>query len=202
MALMTKEEVRAFTRETSLTYDTLIDTYIPLIEEDICTYLDNWFQDNVIYVEASSGLAFSRGNSATATSQADYITDDDDRFSTAGFAVGMDIAIAGGSNNGIYTIAGQTTAVLTMTDTAVFYDQDQDASYNSVGRIRISRMKWPSALKPVAAKMIWYQVDQNKPGGAIQERVDDYSITFASGREYPQQIINQLDLRWKQAKTK
>jgi len=202
MPLMTKEEVRAFTRETSLTYDTLIDTYIPLIEEDICTYLNNWFQDNVIYVEASSGLAFTRGNTATATSAADYITDDDDRFSTAGFAVGMDIAIAGGSNYGLYRITGQTTAVLTMATTGEFVSQDLDASYNSVGRVRISRVKWPSSLKPIASKMIWYQIDQNKPGGAIQERVDDYSVTFASGREYPQQLISQLDLRWKQARTK
>jgi hypothetical protein len=200
MALMTTAEVKAFLRETSTTYDTLIAVYIPLVEDDICEYLNNWFRDRVIFVESGSGLAFTRGNTATATTQADYITDDNDRFSTAGFAVGMDVVIDGGSNYGKYKIKTLTTAVMTITDTGEFISQDQDASYHSVGRIRISRIVWPKALKPIAAKMIWYQIDDNKPKGAISERIDDYSVTFAGARAYPSQLLSQLD-KWKMVRT-
>ena len=201
MALMTVAEVKTYIRETGTDYDALIALYIPLIEDDICEYLNNWFEDRVIFVERSGGLAFSRGNTATATTQADYITDDNDDMSTVGFAAGQDVAIAGGSNYGIYTIASVTTAVMTMTSTGVFVDQDQDDSFHSVGRIQISRMIWPNALKPIASKMIWYQIDQSKPDGAISERVDDYSITYAGSRAYPDQLLNQL-AKWRQVNVK
>lgn len=199
MALLGSTEVKDFLRETSTGYDSLIATYLPIIEEDICTYLDNWFQDNVIFVDTGGGLAFTRGDTNATASDADYITDDNDQFSTAGFAAGQDVAIEGGSNHGIHTIVTVTTAVMTMDSTGVFVSQDQDASFNNVGMIRISRMKWPDWLKPIAAKMIWYQIENNKPGGAISERIDDYSVTYVNGREYPMQILNQL-VKAKQAR--
>jgi len=193
---MTLAEVKTFIRETSTTYDTLIALYIPIIEEDITCYLDNWFEDKVIFVDKGGGLAFTRGDTLTTSSDADYITDDNDEISTAGFAAGQDVAIRGGSNFGIYSIASVTTAVMTMTSTGEFVTQDQDDSFNNVGMIKISRIIWPEALKPIASKMIWYQMDHNKPDGAISERVDDYSISFVNGREYPMQLLNQLN-KWK-----
>ena len=40
--------------------------------------------------------------------------------------------------------------------------------------------------------MIWYQIVKSKPDGALSERVDDYSVTYVNGREYPMQLLNQL----------
>jgi len=120
MALMTTAEVKAFLRETSSTYDTLIGIYIPLIQEDICTYLNTWFQDKAIFVEYSSGLAF-----VGSCSSRDYITDDNQNFTTAGLTSGMDIVVDGGSNYGFHTLSsGQTSALLNMTSSGVFGDQD------------------------------------------------------------------------------
>lgn len=192
MALLTTAEAKTFLRITDTTYDTLIAEYIPLIEEDICYYLDNWFQDRVIFVDHAAGLAFNRGNTATDTVEADTITDDNEDFSTAGFAAGMDIAISGGSNYGIYTLASVSSGTLTLTSTGEIVDQDQGASYNTVGSVRISRIVWPDAIKPVAAKMIWYQIDHNKPDGAISEKIDDYSVTYVNGKAYPMQLLEQL----------
>ena len=198
MALMTTAEVKTFLRETSHTYDQLIATYIPIIEEDICTYLNNWFEDKAIYLQASSGLAFTRGNTSTGTTQADYITDDNDNMSTVGFTAGMDVAIRGGANFGIYKIASVTTAVMTMNSTGVFVTQDQDTAYHTVGGVRISRIHWPDSLKPIAAKMIWSQISDNKPGNASQERIDDYSVTYVNGNAYPERLVRALD-HWKYA---
>jgi len=200
MSLMTVAEVKTFLRLTDTTYDTLITYYIPIIEEDICEYLNNWFEDNVIYIDTGSGLAFSRGNTATGTTQADYITDDNQDFSTAGFAAGMDVVIMGGSNGGVYSVASLTTAVMTMTCTGEFIDQDQDDSFRTVGNIRISRMRWPEALKPIAAKMIWAQISDNRPGNVSQERIDDYSVTYAGKNAYPERVVRQLD-KWRYART-
>ena len=200
MALMTTTEVKAFLRESSSTYDTLIGIYIPLIEEDICSYLNNWFRDRVIFVHANSGLAFSRGNTATSSTQPDYITDDNQYFSTIGFSAGMDVVISGGSNFGIYTIKTLTSAVMTITDTGKFIDQDQDASYHNVGPIEIARIIWPAWIKPIAAKMIWHQIAQNKPNGAASESIDDYSVSYVNGRAYPQQLLSGLD-KYRYART-
>jgi len=202
MALLTLAEVKAFLREGSTNYDSLITAYIPIIEQDICRYLDNYFEDKAIYVEAGSGLAFVNGTSR------DYITDDQAKFSTVGLTSGMDIAVRGGSNHGIYSISsGQTSAQLNIGSTAnkIFVDQDQDTSYHAVGTIRISRIDWPSALKPIAAKMIWYQVDQAKPNGAIMERIDDYSVSFpgpgvmVGNTQYPYSLVSGL-AKWRQAR--
>ena len=202
MALVTLAEVKAFIGETSTTYDTLISTYIPIIEEDIVTYLDNCFADKAIFVEAGSGLAFVNGTSR------DYITDDQTNFTTVGFTSGMDISIAGGSNYGLYAISsGLTTAQMNVGTTAnkVFVDQDQDTSYHAVGTIRISRTDWPKALKPIASKMIWYQVDDKKPNGALSERIDDYSISYpgpgtqVGNNQYPYGLVSGL-AKWRQVR--
>jgi len=193
MALLTVAEAKVYLRISTgtTTYNELIGEYIPLIEEDICSYCNNWFQDKAIFVEYSGGLAFNKGTTDTSR---DNIVDDSYNFTSAGLTSGMDIAVSGGSNHGIHTVSsGQTTAILYMTSTGIFVNQDQDASYNPVGSIRISRIDWPVHLKPTAAKMIWYQIDKAKPDGAISERIDDYSITYAGARAYPMQLVNQLD---------
>lgn len=193
MALMTTDEVKRFLRMTETTYDVLIDVYLPLVEEDICEYLNNWFEDRVIYIKTGSGLAFTRGNTSTGTTQADYITDDNQDFSTAGFAAGQDVIISGGSNYGIYTIASLTSAVMTMTSTGVFVSQDQDQSHHTVGTIRIARVNWPNWIKPIAAKMIWYQIEHNKPDSVASERIDDYAVTYVNGRPYPDMLLSGLN---------
>lgn len=86
MALMTAAEVKAFIRDTSTGYDTIIGTYIPLIEEDICEYLNNHFEDKTIYVEYSGGLAFVKGTTGSTGTSRDYITDDNQNFTTAGLS--------------------------------------------------------------------------------------------------------------------
>lgn len=196
MALMTTAEVKTFLRETSTTYDSLIAIYIPIIEEDICEYLNNWFEDKVIYLDGTGNFEFT---SATATDSPDAVTDDNEDFSTAGFKSGMDVAIRGGSNYGIYNITALSSAKMTLNTTSAFVGQDQNESYHSVGRIRISRIHWPDALKPIAAKMIWSQIADAKPGNASQERIDDYSVTYINGHMYPTRVIRGLD-HWKHAR--
>ena len=168
-------------------YNDDIDAMIPVVEKDICEYLNNYFEDRVIYVSKVGGIAFV-GN----TTGADYITDDESDFSTAGFVAGMDVAVRGGSNYGIHTIAAVTSNKLTLASTGILVDQDQDASYNVVGGIRISRIAWPAALKPYIAQMIWYRINRGRPDNVQSERIDDYSVTYINGNAYPTEIINGL----------
>ena len=191
MALMTVVEVKAILGITSATYDTQIATFIPYVEKDIIEYLNNGFQDGYVYRHSGSQLAF-----APDTSTGDYITDGDSDFVNRGFLEGMDIVIDGGySNVGKYTIASATASKLILTDkgTLVAQDQGDTKDDNYIGYVKISRVKWPDALKIPAAKMVWNFIDDPTPSDAISEKLDDYSITYAGSNAYPTKVINMLD---------
>lgn len=197
MALMTSTEVKAFLRLSVSTYDTLIATYIPIIEKDICEYCNNYFVDEQTLKYGASGIAFVRGDTASTSSSPDTITDDATEFSAIGFQSFMDIIVAGGkANEGIHHLAGVSTGTLILTSTGTLIDQDQDASYWPVGPITIARIKWPENMKPIAAKMIWAQIADSKPGNVKSESIDDYSATYINGNAYPARLIKGLD-RWR-----
>jgi len=189
--MMTVAEVKSILRITDSTYDSEIAFLLPLVERDIIEYCNNGFQDGYVYRESAGGFNFVRGDSDTR----DYITDDDEHFLDRGFADGMDIVVEGGySNVGLYTIDSASGGKLKMTGYGDFVNQDQDGSDdNTVGTIRISRVKWPEAIKLPAAKMIWSLIDDAKPSDVKSEKLDDYSVTYIGGSEYPTKVIRMLD---------
>jgi hypothetical protein len=192
MALMTRGDVKSILNITDSNYDTQIDYFIPLVEEDIIDYCNNGFQDGYVYRESGSALEFVRGDSDTT----DYITDTDAEFLEKGFLSDMDIVVeGGGANVGLYTVSSASTGKLKLTTYGILINQDQDdtSDDNYIGNIRISRVKWPTALKLPAAKMVWYLVDQAKQSDVQSESLDDYSITYAGSNAYPTRIVNMLD---------
>lgn len=175
-------------------YDANIARLIPQVEYDLCSYLNNWFEDPTIFVHHGAGLAFTKGST-----EADKIVDDNQDFSTAGFSAGMDIVVRGGSNAGIYTLVAVSTAQLTLTSTGVLVTQDQDVSYNAIGGIKISRIQWPQEIKPYIAQMIYYRINRSRPDNKQSESIDDYSVTYINGNPYPTEILNGL-VKWKRAR--
>lgn len=191
MAVVTKAEVKTLLGITSTGYDSKITALIPHVQNDILDYCNNYFCDSAIYIEREAGLAFVGGTSAGASR--DYITDDNQDFTSAGFADGMDVAIVGGSNSGMNTISSVTTGTMKMISTGDFVDQDQDTSYNHVGPILISRVQWPRGIKKIAAQMVWHLIDDPKPKDVKSESIDDYSVTYAGDNEYPKRVIQGLN---------
>ena len=192
MALMTTAEVKSILGITASTYDTQIAYFIPLVEDDIMQYLNNTFADGYVYRESISDLEFVRGDSDTT----DYITDTSAEFLVKGFLSGMDIVVDGGyANVGLYNVSSASTGKLKLTEYGVLVNQDQDDTEddNAIGTIRISRVKWPIALKLPAAKMIWYLIDDAKPNDAVSESLDNYSISYAGSNAYPTRILRMLD---------
>lgn len=194
MALLTLAECKAILgiATGSTANDKGLETFIPYVERDICLHCNNYFTDTVIYVKDIGSIVFLRGDTDTTSTSPDRITDDEDRFTTSGFRSGMDIAIFGGSNEGIYTIASASTGTLKLTSTGEIEDQDPNASYNSVGPILIAKVKWPRALKPTAARMVWHLLDNPYPGDVQSESIDDYSVTYAGEHAYPSRVIDGL----------
>ena len=190
--ILTLNECKTILGITGNTYDEKLRQMIPYVQSDIIYYCDNPFADKVIYVEDSNAFDFVRGSTSTATTQADYVLDASDRFSTVGFTDGMDVIIVGGANEGVYTIASVTTGTMKITSTGEFVTQSQTTNYRSPGSIRVSRVVWPRAVKLVAAKMVWYLIDKPKVTDVKSESIDDYSVTYMGSNMYPKPLVDSL----------
>lgn len=192
---MTKDEVKSILGITATTYDTQIDTFIPFVEDDLIDYLNNRFPDGYVFRESGSDFAFVRGDSDTT----DFISDTQAEFEEKGFIDGMDIVVeGGGANVGLYNISSASTGKLKLTEFGILIDQEQNDTKDdhAIGNIRISRVKWPNALKLPAAKMVWSLIDNARPNDAKSEKLDDYSITYIGGNAYPSTIIKMLE-KWR-----
>jgi hypothetical protein len=191
MALMTTAEVKAILRLTDSTYDGDIETFLPYVEDDIIEYLNNAFQDGYVYRESAGALAF-----APDTSTGDYITDEESKFGERGFTADMDIVIEGGwSNVGLYHVAAATDSQLTLSEKGELIAQDQNDTTDdhNIGSVRISRVKWPNAIKLAAAKMVWHLIDEPTPGDVQSESLGDYSVTYVGMHAYPRRVAKMLE---------
>ena len=195
MALMTTAEVKAILGITDSTYDTQIATFIPYVEDDLIDYLNNSFPDGYVFRESGSDFTFVRGDSDTT----DYISDTQAEFVEKGFLSGMDIVVeGGGANVGLYNVSSASTGKLSLTEFGILIDQQQNDTKDdhAIGNVRISRVKWPNALKLPASKMVWSLIDDARPDDVKSEKLDDYSITYIGGNAYPSKIIDMLD-KWR-----
>ena len=82
------------------------DRLIPMVQADVCEYLNNYFADPIIYRDGDGSLEFVRGDTAAATTLADYITDTEAKLSSVGFSTDFEYDIlvegGGGANAGIH----------------------------------------------------------------------------------------------------
>lgn len=193
MSMITRSEVKRFVNQTASDYDVLIDALIPEVEEDICLHCNTYFGDTVVYRESGSAFEFHRD-----TSTGDYITDANSDLSTAGFLEGDDIVIlGGGSNEGLHAISTSTGSVaagqIVLAEKGQVREIDQDDAFRWPGVIRIARVNWPTGIKPIAARAIWYLAKQTAQFDEKSERIDDYSVTYMGQNEYPERVVRGLE---------
>jgi hypothetical protein len=197
MALITRDEVKYLLNLTDTTYDTRIDTLIPYVQDDVCQYLNTFFQDGYVHRESGSALVITRATTTTGTAAPDTITDNDSLFLQKGFLSNMDVAVEGGySNVGVHHVVTAAAGTLTLSSTGAVITQNPNSTSdnNYIGSIIVSRVNWPRALKRYAAQMIWHNIQKNKPSGAQSESIDDYSITYAplENGGYPEEVLSGL----------
>uniref|UniRef100_A0A6M3KZ91 Putative head-tail connector n=1 Tax=viral metagenome TaxID=1070528 RepID=A0A6M3KZ91_9ZZZZ len=187
--IVSVDECKAILGITDNASDQRIRDLIPYVQDDIRIYCNNAFGDTTIYRQSAGSLAFVRGSTLTSSTSPDTITDADNYFSTAGFRAGTDIIVLGGSNEGYHTLAVVAAGTLTLTSTGALENQSQTTYHNWPGEMQIARVQWPTALKPIAAKMVWHLIETAKQGDVKSESIDDYSVTFAGSHSYPERVI-------------
>ncbi len=187
--IITLSQAKALLQITSVTYDTVMQSLIPIVQDDVIRYCNTAFQDRSIYSEGSA-LATVRGDP-------DTITDSESNWANYGFLTGMTVYIegGGGTNMGAYDVASVAAGTLTLTSVNQLIDQDiDDTAAQPFNILRVSRINWPAGIELPAASMIWYQVKNVKQDGVKSERIDDYAVTYGDSRAaYPDTVLQSLN---------
>lgn len=189
--MITRAEVKSYLKLSTTDDDTLIDTLIPQIEEDAIYYMQNAFQDEFIYRD--SDLAFQ-----ASTGAGDKITDDNSYFTKCLFSSGMEVWVEGRtSNKGKFTIADVSSGTLTLTSTAEVKTQSS-TSFQSSGRVKVSYMNYPDAVKPYLAQMVGWRLtnEGSYPEDHSANTQEGQSISYAGQHGYPTRVLSGLN-RWR-----
>jgi hypothetical protein len=184
MPLVTTAEVKTYLRITASTYDSIITTLIPAVQEDIANITNNIFETR-LYIAGEFEYNASAYTMTLDDSTADL-------KNTYGFADGDDIYITGSyRNDGYHAIQSVTTNVITLASTETIYAEISSAApYVYV-------VKWPKELKPIAANMIRYGYESRPTLDGMQsESLGGYSYSRSSMiGGYPETITQAL-LPW------
>ena len=166
MAIITLDEVKDILSIDGDSYDNDIDRLIPYVQDDVCEYCNNYFQDKYVYRDSPSYISFVRGTTGDS----------------------------GYSNAGIHHVTSAAAGQLKLDSTGELISQDPDDTQdnNWIGDIKISRVKWPRAIKLPVAQMIHYLIEHPRPSDIKSETIDDYSVTYVGSHTYPDRVVQGL----------
>lgn len=174
-------------------YNKQINNLIYKVQDDICNYCQNYFQDSNTYILATDLKIRGRTTYTTATDTY-CITDSQSRFTTAGFLPNIDIVIEGSArNNGIYYVTSRQSSKLFLDNKKEI--TDETTSKYTGNAIKVSRVRWPEDLKPVAAKMIWQNIEKSKGNNIQSKSLGPSNVTYVTvgSGGYSNDILSALD---------
>jgi hypothetical protein len=165
---METSEVKTLLGISTTTYDTDIETFTPFVWKDIVEITGNKFKQPYRWSQDDEWVFNSNSTSLTLPSNS---TDDFDNK----FRAGDTIYIEGSQwNDDYYSIESVTSSVMYFNE-AVIDENSTDYDIASV----IVRCEIPDYVKRIGAKMIWYQINNEKTADADfqSENLGDYSYT-------------------------
>jgi hypothetical protein len=164
--IITLDEVKTILQIDVDTNDSLINMFIPLVEQDIVDYCKNDFIDEEFDFFSSNDITFvNSDNSINLTN-----------ISTKKIVANDSIRVYKSfRNNQVFTVSSVSTNKIIINSIDTIQDEDESET------VYITKVKYPIPLKFVAAKMINYQLTTNTDEftpGMKSEKIDDYTITL------------------------
>lgn len=180
--IIDKEEFKRLLNYTKTENDQLIESLIPIVQADLCEYLNNYFHDDYI--------AYDMGQCAFVSGSRDTITDGQSLFVKKRFAAGMDIHVESWTpNDGIHELYSVAAGTLTLTSNLELVSMSYADTDYGLGLVRISKINWPKALKVVAARMVRHLMNRTDPDGALSENIDGVVMSYDRRIAYPREIM-------------
>jgi hypothetical protein len=182
MAILTYAEAKQFLQISGTDNDTLISALIPVVQSEIIEITNNHFLNLEVYT-VSAGISFTAKAGATAA----FIEDTAAAFVADFFAAGHILVDGSKHNDGIWlagTVAAGKLTLSTLEDQIV-----TEAAGETIG---IYTVKFPTALKLTAAKMIGVNLVKNGVKGITSFSLGDYSESYSGEGGYPAGVLNEL----------
>lgn len=176
-------------------YDSQIDTLIPLVEEDLVEYLNNCFPDK--------DTSYQAGTIVLNDLSPPTITDTEEQFVIEGFEGNMDIALEGSyRNSGLYTVDVTAAGTLTLSSADSLLNEGTTDEYGS-NTLRVTRVRWPEAIKPLVSQMIWENMDNIRAKNVQSKSLGPFSITYMAIESggYSDHVVKGLS-KWRNVKLK
>ena len=171
-------------------YDELIDYFIPIVTRDVCSYLNNYFEDDATEYLIGNFKIYAANTDSYAQIHDTYQA----YFERYGLGDDMDIYISGSPrNSGIYTISSGTSEVLKLSSGDSLLQEYSTDMYSGV-TLKINRIKWPAELKPIIAYIIWQNISRAKDQNIKSKSLGPSSVTYETldGGNYPPSIYGGL----------
>jgi hypothetical protein len=181
MAIITATEVTVYTTITASAGTIVSKGIIPMIQERITLMTNNYFLTD-LDVEGSVIFNATAGTIVSGTS-----------FVDQNFLAGDDIFIYNSyRNDGYFTIGSVNDKTLTLATGCSVIAEKTDRD------VLISVVRWPIAVKKIAAEMIAYDLDarQKRSAGIASHSLGPYSESFTSDDKegYPRSIVDGLTM--------
>lgn len=158
-------------------YDNEIQSYIPVVTDNIISHCNNHFLNPHFNYFLSSNIVFN-SNQIQLTN-----------IGTNDLVAGDYIRCYGSlKNNNTFLIGSVTTNYLTI-DSNFNTVKDEDLNKS----VLITLCNYPQSLKMIFSQMIAYKLENYKPG-IISKQIDDYSYTLEKDliAGYPKSIMSEL----------
>lgn len=183
MPIITLTETTALLGITASTYNSIISTLIPEVQQRVAEICNSTFQTGIIIQQT---MTFDGSANSIIISSGSFLTN--------GFATGDDIYLSGSYRNDGYHLAGTVAATeMTIATATTVVTELSGAS------IIIAAVKWPRGIKPVVASMIKYDYETRPAlSGKTSESIGDYSMSMANAGAYgyPEDLLAGLGY-WK-----
>jgi len=168
------------------TYDGLIKSLIPTVQEWLLEHLNNYFMvaEEDVYL-ISTAIVFNNASPPT-------IANSDDEFVDAGFVDDMHLRFQGSLyNDGIYEIETVAAGTLTLATAETLMDEDKEQE------ITINVVKFKKGLKHVFSALIGEDLKNSFTAGenVISESVGNTNFSFGGSKikgSYPPELLAKL----------
>jgi hypothetical protein len=182
MAIITATECTVYSNITASAATITASGLIPIVQERITLMTNNYFLTDLYLQDA-----------VTFNAAAGTIIADTGDYDSVNFLADDDIMVYNSyRNDGYFTLDTVSGSTLTIVSTGTVVDELSGAS------VLITVVRWPVAVKHVAALMVAYDYDirPKKSGNVKSHSLGPFSETFTSGAEdelgYPRKITDAL----------
>jgi hypothetical protein len=180
--IATLTEVKTILGITTTDKDVHFTGLMPVVQDDIIQYLNNYFLIDVYY------------DSRTISFSASSILDSANGFISNGLINGNVYVSGTRYNNGLYTVSNVTAGTLTVGETLI--------TESAGDKVRITVVQFPQSLKKAFADMLSWSVNQTQDIYGIKTETlpDGYKIEYDTTLVgYPKSVVSQLN-RWRKVR--